>query len=236
MNRNQLIIVVLFVLYFVQINGQSGSRFGNLFFGVQAGINNNYLKPDGQNFYFPKLGFNIGLYGGYKITENISVSFEPVFSQFNSNNINPTLLYSEVSPLLYSETGLFKLKTMDLQINMIAFPLLGSFSFKLGPFTPRAFAGFSIDYILSANTLNEHEWQNELENTTEITNTFDPVEDRLKTNYYSAIAGASIAFNIGDLVVSPGIKANLGLSNFNNVNDKPNLYNHNLALFVNVGF
>ncbi len=232
MNRKILCFLCLLLLLNCETFGQSREgKLGSLFAGARVGMNTSFLSQNNLSLTKGKAGVNGGLYVGYSITDQLSVSFEPMYSQIGSNDINPSFLFFES----VESEFLNDISEMNLRIHSLNFPIIASAFLGGSDTRPRVFLGASYDYNHWATTQNTQIRHNYLTDEDKQVTTYTAVDDRIQDHGISGIIGVGAVVYQGSLVISFDIRGVYSFDNLNAAQTSNPLYNRGIIATIGFG-
>jgi hypothetical protein len=236
---NKSILSFLSLLFLINCmtfaQNDTKGKFDKVFFGARFGVNVSSLSDGSFKYTGGKIGLNAGLYGGYYVTNNITVSFEPMYSGIGASNVNPKSIYY-TPELELEKTYPYTIKERDIRIHAINLPIIAAYNFQLGEVSPKFFAGFSLDLFNWKYSQYDREVKNPSTNKSQLTATSTPINERFFDYDYSTIIGGGVNFKINQFVMSFDLRATFGISNINATEISQNFFNRSLAATIGFGF
>jgi len=141
--------------------------------------------------------YQFGLQIKRYITENIDINLDVIYT----NKIYNNTLDQIDSKIIYDETQ-----------SMLAFPLSGTYDFKLGKFSPYARLGVNVDYMLSASASIERLIESDA-GVDDVTGSSIDILDNRKPYDISALIGGGLKYNTKKGYIMFDLRYHLGLTN-----------------------
>lgn len=228
----KLIIITMLVCAFAIVNNAQDLKYG-----VKGSFLVNNITVENQGYSTFKPGYSIGAFVQYDLLDNLGVSFEPVYAIKGANNIDPLIIYSQTSPLLWNsatETPI-EYKSHDLSYSVIEMPILAQFKLEMGSMGLRVFVGPTMDFILNAThhyVIEDETLPSDFSRDIELA---ADVTDRFAYYDFGVIGGVGFDIEADPIDIRVDLKYRYGLTNLNKVSNKPAIYGHSIGLSVGVG-
>ncbi len=190
--------------------------------GIKGGLNLSKLsyKDDLQGYDFSfREGMNIGLFTEYKLTENLSIHAETIYSMRGTEyGIEEITLQGITIP-----THKFIQKLDFLEI-----PLTMQYNFSISSkITPKVFIGPIASFLLSAKIeyVEEGISKNEADQ-----------KDQIKSFEYGIIIGVGADYNISSGNIIFDISYHYGISNINKIEQGSKINSSTISVNIGYGF
>ncbi|MBI9066184.1 MAG: PorT family protein [Salinivirgaceae bacterium] len=224
MKKATNLTVIICILFAFTANAQS------MKYGVKGAYTHSSVYVQDESFSSYRPGFGIGGFFQYDVLDILGVSIEPMFVKKGGRDSDYTTYYDEKSTLFVDQTGKpFNFESQNLDLSVIEVPILAQYITEVAGFDSRVFAGPSFDFLLKANYLRNRIFEDE-----EIL-TSEDISDRFKSMDVGFMAGVGYNMEISMLILRVDFTYRYGVTNFNNVENKPAVYNNNFALTVGIG-
>lgn len=206
-------------------------------FGVKGSLLTSTVNAKESGVYNLRSGFEIGAYGQYNLTDELGVSFEPAFAMKGANKIDPLIVYSAESALLWDEINQVEYGFLqhDLSLSVIELPVLVQLNLDMG-MGLHIFAGPSFDFILKAEHFYEREDEDRPEDFYRDYGNEADITDRFAYYDFGVVVGTGIEIEADPLDIRVQIKYRYGVSDINVVENKPVINQHNLGVTLGIGF
>ena len=203
----KIILSSLLVLVFGFVNAQKAQ------FGIKGSLNSSNFSGDTEGVDFTsRIGFNVGAFATIKLSKNITLQPEILYSTQGAEAKNVT---AAIDDMLFSGDVKFNLSYINVPV-MLKYYVADKFNLEAGP---------QIGFLTSAKTSTKVDGFNQT--------TDEDIKDSFESLDFGLNFGAGYDFTKN---ISAGIRYNLGLANIAKTEAGDNSKVHNSVFSVSVGY